>query len=73
MLDLQELKSKYPLALDTIKLPVEYLAGFKSIFDAHNKIIIDVADYDNYKHLPNANETQDQIGELIAELLNQLQ
>lgn len=71
----QSLNQKYPLAFDTIKLPVRYDAseGFywKSIVDADgNKIAR--AWYVN-THTDHHEQRQDQIGELIAHLLNELQ
>lgn len=70
MLDLQELKTKYPLAFDTIKLPVRYDIRNQQIIDSNEDAVADLG-YIIYPDHP-SQETELQIGELIAHLLNQL-
>lgn len=67
---LEELKAKYPLAFDTIKLPVRYSSKGECIYDAYGGAILDIRRTTDNERLPDP--AQDQIGELIAELLNQL-
>lgn len=67
----QELKEKYPLALDTIKLPVRYEIG-TYIFDSENNPVAEIRGWGRIQYLDNPEQRQDQIGELIAHLLNQL-
>lgn len=69
----QGLKAKYPLAFDTIKLPVRYHKDSKIIFDSVPNPIVDMIGYGHIQYLDNPEQRQDQIGELIAHLLNQLQ
>lgn len=69
--ELEELKQKYPLAFDSIKLPVRY--------DAKLHVLVDDEKYLLRTTIPGVTfndertKRQDQIGELIAHLLNQLQ
>lgn len=70
--ELEELKAKYPLAFDTIKLPVRYDRYGQMIFDAHPNKIIDIRGWGHIQYMDNPEQRQDQIGELICELLNQL-
>lgn len=73
MTELEELKTKYPLAFDTIKLPVRYDNEGQLIFDANENMIADVRGWSYIESLPDPEQRQDQIGELICELINQLQ
>lgn len=72
MLDLQELKQKYPLAFDTIKLPVSYDKE-GHIFDANGDKVADIRGWGHIQYMSHPVERLDQIGELICHLLNQLQ
>lgn len=64
----EELKQKFPLAFDTIKLPVRYDKEFQLIEDSAHESLVRIYPFSNTE-----TEHQDQIGELIAELLNSLE
>lgn len=70
----EELKERFPLAFDTIKLPVRYYR----VYGIHYQSIVDDRDRNITVLFPTNekgqyDERKNQIGELIAELLNQLQ
>lgn len=69
---LEQLKSKYPLAFDTIKLPVRYDAECTRIFHSDGNMLLDIRGWGHIQYQDNPEQRQDQIGELICELLNQL-
>lgn len=71
MTELEQLKAKYPLAFDTIKLPVRYVDEYAYIVGKDNQVVLRLESSKVFKK--DNWERQDQIGELIVELINQLQ
>ena len=63
--------------MEGIKLPVRYIAEGQHIFDAENKMILEVRGWDWIQRLNkneigcNQSEYQNNLGEYIAKLLNE--
>lgn len=66
------LVKKYPMAVDTISFPVWYDEKGQSIWDADNMMVCDVRGWSRIQFRPLPERRQDEIGFLIAELLNDL-
>ncbi len=64
------LRMKYPLAFDTIKIPLKYDKLGQIIFTADNQMLLDIRGWGYIQYMDQAEERQDQIGEFITELLN---
>lgn len=65
----------FPLAIDTLKKcekPLYYLQGAQSVLDQNGKMILDIRGWGWIQKLDNAEQRQDQIGELITEFLNEI-
>lgn len=65
------IKELFPLALDTIKRPVkydEYGGGY--IWDSEGMMVCDIRGWGKISKMEDAEERQDQIGEMIAHLIN---
>lgn len=67
---LSNIAGKYPLAMDTIKFPVSYNKGLSRIIDSEFRLLVDIRGWGWMSKLSAPEERQDQIGEMIAELLN---
>lgn len=66
------LVKKYPMAVDTISFPVRYDEKGQSVWDADNMMVCDVRGWSRIQFRPLPEKRQDEIGLLIAELLNDL-
>lgn len=67
------LKDKFPLAFESINFPVKYIPGLNQIVDNKSYLILEVRGWGRLQKLSDPHERQDQIGQLIAELLNNTQ
>ena len=63
---------KFALGLATIFRPVKYDALNQYIIDKNNQIILDVLRWPHLLLLSIPDERQDNIGELLVEIINQL-
>ena len=68
----EEIKAKYSLAIDTIKLPCCYDKRLSKVFDKDNNLVLDIRGWGRIQYLSEPVKRQNQIGELIVELLNNL-
>lgn len=65
------LMMKYPLAIETINFPVRYDEQGQSVWDSENMMICDVRGWSRIQFKPLPERRQDEIGNLIADLLNE--
>lgn len=65
------LMTKYPLAMETINFPVRYDEKGQSVWDSNNMMICDVRGWSRIQFKPLPERRQDEIGFLIADLLNE--
>lgn len=65
-----ELKENYRLAKETLKFPVRYDKQGQTIWDANNMMICDIRGWGKIQFLRAPEKRQDEIGFLIADLLN---
>ena len=67
---MMELAENYPLGIETIKFPVRYDAETQIIWDERGLMICDIKGWDKIQFKPRPEKRQDEIGNLIADLLN---
>jgi Cu2+-containing amine oxidase len=65
-----EIKRKYKFAIDTIMFPVRYEYNTQQIYDKEGNLVCDIRGWGRIQYLSEAEKRQDQIGEMIAELIN---
>jgi hypothetical protein len=65
-----ELKEDYHLAKETLQFPVRYDKKGQTIWDANNMMVCDIRGWGKIQFLRVPEKRQDEIGELIADLLN---
>ena len=67
---IMELLEKYPLAIETIKSPVRYEAETQTVWDTGGLMICDIKGWGKIQFKSKPQQRQDEIGNLIADLLN---
>ena len=73
----EELKSKYPLAINTLKelgnnLHYDKLSGYVMTENGIVVEVLEIRGWGQIQYLDNPETRQDQIGEMLAEFLNTL-
>jgi hypothetical protein len=66
----EEIKTKYPLAVETIKFPVKYDYNGQQVYDYDGRPVCDIRGWGRIQYMSEPEKRQDQIGEMIAELIN---
>jgi len=67
---MEDLKEKYPLAIQSINFPVKYDDYGQKIWDSKDNLILDIRGWGRLQYLSEPKERQDQIGKMITEAIN---